>query len=369
MYQDNPSDDKFYYNLTMANLDPEVPTKLSAYQVELDEAILKKPDDYYLAITRFSIPTEDIPIMISQIQPYPNTNPLTTIYSVTVEYKGATGNQIYLEHIPEYPFPPEPLLSPSHPVAPKSRFYYNYSYQNFITMINNALVVSTIAAGGPLAASGPYPYFQFNAAEQRMELVGRRSNFNTYNQPTDYYDIYVNNALATFMQGFEFELQQNIPSPIGKDVQIIIHDCKNNWYNPSWVVPVYPPDYFIMKQEYNTLPTWNMFKTLSVSSNLLPIRREFVPSPQSGNTVVNGRGILTDFEPITELGSEARIVCQYQPQGAYRLINFTTGVPLTKIDIEIFWTDQYGNQYPLYLYFNQVITMKLGFFKKSTFTS
>lgn len=362
------SADRIYYNIAIPYNPIVDGTSPAVYQQELNQAIVNKASDYYLSITRFTIPTANIPIMYPEIQPYPNTDINNTIYSVTITYGPPAGpatqtQQKYVQFVTSTINAP----SPASPTADKPNveitdYYFVYSYINFLTMINTALQTAFNALVG-VPGGAEAPYFIYNEADDIISLIAQEQYYslNQSPAPANIFKVYCNYALLPFIDGMNVNFGFGV-DPDGKNIQFLIQNNHNNIYNTN---------YLSIPQEYDTLPNWNVFQSLSIVSNLLPTRHEFVPakylsaSTQSG--VVNSRGILTDFEPVLQNGPEARVNVQYFVQGPYRLINLLTDGPITKIDINIYWVDKKGNEYLLDLPVNSVLTMKLVFIKKSTY--
>lgn len=354
--------DRIYYNITIGTTENISTPTYAIYKEQLNQAIVDNPKDYYLSVVRFTIPTQDIPIFIPQIQPFPNVNINNTVYSVTLTYNGNTSGQTFVQFVSQSPNNPVIPLSATHPEVTKGPYYYVYNYSWFLDMINTTLATAFAAlAGKPVGSLAPY--FQYDTTTQKISLVAQRL----------YYDevlalpikIYVNYKLSTFLDGLPYIFDVN--SLLGLDVQFIVRDNYNNWYNPPYLAAATPPDYYIMTQEYDTLTDWNTFKSIALVTNLIPIIPEYVPIVNGNNNIVNSRGILKDFEPLIERGPEARTTVQYQLNGPYQLINLNSNVPLTQLDISVYWTDQYGEQYLLSVPYNQLVTIKLVFIKKSTF--
>lgn len=368
MNKEENSYDRLYFNIVMpykpvGGLSPAI------YRQELSEPLIMNPSEYYIAITRFTIPTSNIPIFIAEIQPFPNVNLNNTVYSVTLTYGAFSSGQTFIQYVTHDINSPQSLpLTASHPYADKTPYYYIYTYTDFLDMINAALITALTTlkglVGAPIALATA-PYFIYDTTTEKISLIA----------DSTFYDLilatpikfYVNYKLFSFLDGFPtFFYGNNLPN--GLDFQFEIHQLGNNWYPiPNVAVPL-PSTLLSLTQQYNTLSDWNSFKSLQLVTNLLPVVQEY--TPQVGNqSDVNLVGILKDFEPIIELGPEGRTTVQYQINSPYQLINLIGKVPLTKVDIQIYWTDQFGNQYLLDIPYNQIVTIKLVFIKKSTFTS
>ena len=139
--------------------------------------------------------------------------------------------------------------------------------------------------------------------------------------------------------------------------------------------------YFSIKQQFTSLPNWNVCKGIIISSSFLPIKGEYYPT-------ANNDGFLTHYsteeyrEAQKNLGlsggekaeSQAvfnkqsmKVVEVYYPMSATagdirsciiydntniengNKIDLQGGVDLDHFDIKVKWVDIYGNIYPLYL--------------------
>lgn len=344
-------DDKIYFNIAISSNDTSKAIP-ALYQQQYNLPLVECAEDYYLAVIRFQIPTQGTPLMIGQVQPLPNVNPNNTIWSVTIQ-NGLTENQQFIQWIPT-----DEQLNDTNP-----GYYYLYKYTPFITMMNNAL---TTAFGNvfPIPGTRLAPYFQLEVESGRISLVAQRQFYQTGVGDTN---VYINYPLTVFVDGLP-KNRIGTNQPNGKDFQIIIADNKNNWYNPSNLVPSSPPLYLRIEEEYPCLSNWNGFKSLQISSNLLPIRKEYVPSLDSDG-ILSGKSIIADFIPILEQDQSARTNVEFLNQGPYRLINLYGKIPITKIDLRVDWVDKNGVPHLLYIPYNQTLTLKFAFIKKSTFTS
>lgn len=340
-------DDKIYFNIAIISNDftKAIP---AIYQQQFNLPIVEIPEDYYFSVIRFSIPTQSTPLMIGQVSGGVNN----TIWSVTIQ-NGLTENQQFIQWIPS------DINIPNTNEA----YYYLYKYTPFITMINNALITAFNNVF-PIPGSRLPPYFQLEVESGRMSLIAQQQFYETNVGNTN---IFVNYPLTSFIDGIP-KNRIGFTQPNGKDFQIIVANNRNNWYNPSDIVPVSPPEFLRVEEEYPCLSNWNGFKSLQISSNLLPIRKEYVPSLDSDG-ILSGMGIISDFIPILEQNASARTNVEFINSSPYRLINLYGKAPISKIDVRVDWTDKFGKSHLLYVPYNQILTMKFIFIKKSTFTS
>jgi hypothetical protein len=336
------------------------------FQEELNQAILNTPEDYFLSIIRFTIPTINIPLLIPQIQPFPNVDINKTIYSFTLSYEENVSPETFLEFVSENPSVYVPPISATSPNVTKTPYYFLYTYTSFVNMMNVALATAFAAIPGGAPAGALAPYFQYEIGEEHISLVAQVAYYDqTLANPIK---IFSNYPMFTFLDGLLIIENNNLPP--NQVAQYIVQNNHNNFYNPSYVTPVYPPLYYIMTQQYATLVDWNVFKSIVLVSNLLPVRQEYLPGVAGSNqSIVNSKGILQDFQPILVEGPEARTTIQYSVQGPYQCINMFGKNALRTIDVSVYWLDQFGDQYLLTIPFNQVLTIKMLFIKRSTYSS
>jgi hypothetical protein len=379
----NP-DDKIYMNIVIPYAPDSSGLSPASFQQQFNQPILSVPDDYYISIVRFSIPCQNIPIInfANYIQEFPNTDPNLSIFAVTLEYNGGISTS-YVSYASETPFMPPGNLSASNPsVNYNNPYYFTYTYSNIISMLNSALntAFTNLPTKPPTVNEPPAaPYFIYDHNDYRIGLVAQNEFYDE--ALTTPINVYVNYELfSTFLSGMPSVLF-GYNEANEQDVQLLVRNQHNNFYQePSGGPPptiTNPTEYpfYVMWQDYPTLINMNSFRNLTLQSNLLPIVQEFTVSSSSFESLQNNLstissvGIMANFEPIDSFGWESRGIVQYTPTGPYHLINLTGMDPISKIDIRIFWIDQYGQQYPLYLGYNQIVTIKFAFLKKDTFTS
>ncbi len=371
--------DRVYYNVAIPHDDSQgIGPSPAIFQTDFTQALLRNPTEWYVTIIRFTVPSQIIPIFIPEIVPFPNTNPNLTVYTVTLSYNGvdSTQNIIFQTTLPIFPTPPGP--SADHPLQYDTPYYYIYSYQEWIDDINRAIATAFAALPGkPVGALAPY--FIFDSTTLLISLVAQRAFYDEALGGLGPIRLYINIQLLPFLDAIEgLLLSYDVNDP--KNFQFLIKDNKNNWYNPPYVCGptgsccICPPDYYIMTQEYDVLTDWNTLLNVQFVSTLLGTTLEYVPIASNNNTLgtanqqtLNGVGVLTDFEPILELGPEARTQIQYFQNGPYRLINLNSTEPLHKFDLKVYWVDKFGKQRLLYLTHHAVLTVKFLFIRKSSY--
>jgi hypothetical protein len=363
------------------------------YGVTKTEPILSNCSEYYCSVIRFTIPLDEVPLLICPIVPNqisllgssdPNLTPL--IIGIQNGPNGVPASYFSTNIIftPSNNFPPPVQNQPLQVITP---YYYIFQYQILVDMLNTAL--STVYISSGLAGLNPgylAPYFEFNPVTALFSLIV--PSFMSQSFPFPSIKIFFNEALASFL--FSFNIFGNFPTDnihqFGFDYYFILTPSISNQYYPPGVTvpattipPLTPATSFYYKytQEYSVLEYWTSLRKIIIISNTIPVKNEYVPATNnisSGNIDVDQSGvnvsypILTDFVPsISFLAGESRSIAYYVPTSQYRLVDLISTNPLQKIDIKIFWEDRDGNLYPLELSVFQQASLKLGFFRKSLY--
>lgn len=364
--------DMFYYNVVINNSTEN--SIFANYSEQRDIPLLKNPSDYYMSIIRFSVPGFSIPIAII---PWTNapTLPATTPFNILLSYNGTTITQ----NVPYF----SRTINPNFQVLPNSPYFYVYTYQHLIDLINNAFVLAlaalNTALGTPIAGAVA-PYLTYDASTQLITFNLQKefyetpsANYNTASPtlPANIINIFLNRDIFKYFQGMTFMYNLTLegePYPywfLAEDT----HD--NTFINP--VGSTLPANvYLAERQQFNTLNNWNSFNSLAFISKSLPILKEFTPNLNVSTNATtqassNTLPLITDYVPLLINAGDQRADFVYNASSLYRLIELQTGEPLRSIDLTVVWIDQYNNQYPILLEPGQSINIKFMFIRKDLY--
>ena len=134
-----------YYDASIINNDQsgtKPPPRLNFQDIR-STPVLSSPELYELSVVRFNLQTANsLPIWIPSIELIENPlfNPNLTTYSFTLSYlDGLTysSGQVFVEYIPTNRSEPIPIIgSLRDTIIP---YYYVYSFNTIVTMLNNCL--------------------------------------------------------------------------------------------------------------------------------------------------------------------------------------------------------------------------------------
>lgn len=340
------------------------------YNVTKNIPILDNCSDYYCAVVKATIPLDELPIMIVPIvpnQPDSNKTPLV----IGINYAGVRYSQ-FLSYIPDNN-QTAPVQNSQLQVV--TSYYFMYSYNTMINMINIGLNVAYIASGiqalFPPGTAPPAPYFYLDPNTNLISLIC--SNIFTTSPAiaplTSMPMIYMNTELNTYLDSFRTSFL-GYDKLFGEEYVFILNGVifpnDINGYSPFGVAPTNPPSFYKFTQEYSSLEYWVALRKIVIITNTIPVNTESVPTT---NIELNSQlpVLISLAPPVESSAGTSRSILNYDPSPQYRLIDLISNNPLQTINLRIYWQDRDGNVYPLLLSVFQRVSIKLGFFKKNLY--
>lgn len=335
---------------------------------------LKNPQDYYLTIARFELNTNTLPLFAPQVQ-LGQSDPNLTIYSVTLTYEYNSvvyEQQTYVSWVPQNlnaPVPLPPLVFQDY----SSPYYECFTYNHWITCVNNALIecfndlkTQVIDAGGTLPTDNIL-FIQLNPSDCTCALFADQAGYSSNNPSlTNPIKFYMNYVMYNLFGSFEADNFGTINVTNGKNEQILIYS-----QNDTNLFEFATYTACEMVQEYACTPVWNVVKSIVFTSPQgLPINPTLRSTPRVFNTEsnlidsgnnANVENIISDFQVPLVKGNEYKPMVLYVPNGFYRLFDLKDSPPLNELYINCYWCDKWGNNHPLLLASGSGCSMKLLF--------
>jgi hypothetical protein len=322
-----------YYDIDIINNDQKngEPTPWLKFNDSRSMPFISKPDNYFCSIVRFSLQTPSLPIFIPQVK-IGQTDVNKLIYEITVVNSNGdefTRNVQFIQYDTIYPTPQVPLdfqdLS--------SRYYYVYSMQHWVKMVNNTMFNACISAG----VNTPILYFDVNTSLFKFYIP------HTWTSEK----LLFNNQLQTLFDSFQFKKTELFRSEL---------DYYNNYFlNTKTINNI---DYYEMLQESTTLPLYNPVRSIVFTTGLFPIKAELTTNPKvfgsdaSLFNTGNNAGItpiITDFEiNVANLNTYKESI-SYTPTAEYRLVDLFGSSPVNALELSVWWKDHFGNLHPFVL--------------------
>lgn len=393
--------DKVYYDLTISNINNDngsnpVNSPPLVFNEQRQNAIINNTGDYYLSIVRFQLDTTSLPVFIPLIQNFeeqltnssnpdviPANSPFTTasnvmsIYSITIEDNNGQEVQSYIQWSPQIqnvdvsaPNPP----TISNPLQRETEYYFCYSFEWFVDLVNVAIQDAISALTVP-PATNPICFLSWNTTSNSASLYLDQANFSG---ATPVLKLYFNQALFTLFSSFPAYYYGSVGVTNGKNYQLFVNNTLqglNTILLPVTVVaPATQTTCIQLNQEWDTTQLWTPVSSIVFTTATFPI----VPNRLSpSQTFFNGVLINLSTEAnnanfaqvITDLASGD--LCYkpsllYEPTAQYRMIDMFGNTPLTNINIQVFWKTKLGTFVPFRLATGNSCSMKLLFTKKTS---
>ena len=294
------------------------------------------------------IPIFSFPLNINQ------SNPNVSSLLIGIQTSGGTQYSQNIIYVPETNYPPPVTTAVSPPYYTYndliSIYYFIYNIQPFITMVNTALAAAVTASG----IGVPAPYFIYTPTTQLISLIVTAAFLATGAK------IYLNDILEPYFNSFVYYYQYNSTT-------------ENLFFFDLSVLPYGSPSGgpYQFTEEYNSLALWFDIRKIVITSGSIPVVPEANPVYSNASYGQNGTAnylpIMTDFAVSYNNIDDVNTILTYNPQAQYRLIDLKSNSPLTRIQLTFYWLSKNGSLYPLYTSPNQVVEVKIGFFKKYLF--
>ena len=322
--------DHIYYNVNIKNTPKN--KGLAVFDDNRVEPIITNPNLYDIAVVRFSVPSQNIPIFIWR----GDEDPLF----ISLEYKDITYST-QLEWFDN---------SPSDRLEWYGKAVWNYN--DFVNSINIAFknCYDNLKITEPTAPFTFSPKMTFNPHTELCSIYVEPS-YSSEITTTSGIKIYFNEGLSNFFPAFQNYGNDDfsVSSIIKKDQILFIPNITN-------LPTINGISYIVAEEEYSTLFLWNDFKTLLFETDC-PVITE-----SQGAQKNDIRRVLTDFEPLEQINDRSSI--QYFPQGLPRFYDLVSSYPLSRISIRVFWETKGGKIFPIRLNKSDILTVKLYFKRK-----
>lgn len=318
--------DNIYVDIQLSN-DSADAIKIAQYSTTRSNPIVTKANDYYLAVARFEIPNNDIPLFIFK----DNTYALTMV-------NGGVSSKVFLQYT----------------TSPGSIKNSIYSIQSFLDSLNDAI---TTACGNVGIAEIPRVYLDRNSQLQGIKFSDNANWLGAATTPV--WQMWMNWELFYFFQTIQVYFTGAFNPPTGLAYRIIVKDN----YDGNYIVGTG----YNMTQDTPLLSLYISVLNIIIATTTLPVNAELIAIKQGDSS--SSFNTIADFAP----GQLANYSDNFTPYiynpAFYRLVDLLSNAPLNKLDFQIYYTDADGNVSPLYLLPSQKMTIKFVFVKKSLYNN
>jgi hypothetical protein len=355
-----------YYNATLTN-NGTIPLSAAIIDTRSD-VIMQVPGDFEMSVVRFDVSALSIPITDVLVVPPANINPVspTTLASQFMFASLIFGGITYTQNV---------QITPSSSTI-NDPLGAIYNFQKLLDDINAAYAAAYALIPGAPGGSAP-PQFIWNPQTELIDLyVDDNYAYTTINPPFTLptIQIWASYGLYLYLTGFNifrngfyrsdkldirFEVRQT---------SAIVQPAIGSRTGLPFSLATAPATLLLVQQEAPQSQNWNDARSLLITSSLLPIRPEYVPTnfTSSNNSVSTAtQRIVSDFLiPAEGNLMSSRNVFQYLPTAEYRMIDLYGTAPFSTIDLAMSWTDYEGGLHTLLLDPGSSLSIKILFRRK-----
>jgi len=349
----------------ISNMNDSIPAKGSFTS---SSPILEKPDEYIGRIQRIAVSTLSVPLIIPLLE-LNQTDPNKLVYQFAMGYNGVYSDPINVIF-------QQQQSNQVVPVAPAggftsqdltSKYYYIYYYSNFLQMWNHALItaLANLVAKATLpTVPTTTPFFYYDPScgiVLQAEANGFFGQDPNSTPTTNLIQIYCGSYILPLINGIPTTY---ISNPTGCNY------CINLWNQTYLTVP---PLYYTQKQQnIGELCYWPSINLIQVQSSM-PVLYELNPAPigtaGTGQLPSQVSNVLTDITIDNTVSPGSYHSTQiFNNIDSLRVFNITKKSPIYQIDAQIFWQDQFGRTFPLYIGTQESISIKYEFIKKDIYS-
>jgi len=362
-----------YYDILVSNNNTSQPSNQGiipcSFSQSRENPYLDTPEDYNVIVPYLKIDSNNFPLQL--------INPLRT--SNTINNNVSTQYVIYIKGlvisgdwkaIAIQWTPPDATLYqkynglPTTSVFLNDPYFFNYSYNYLLNLINTALIVIFTTYGNP----GGAPYLTFNPVNKKFSIIASQ----LFDDATGIYNIGMGEELYSLFDGFSASLVQFNTNPVFIYKINIVRTPLNLVPNYTSLssVPLVATDYWIKtEQNFPSISIWNPVVSLVFVARYLNVIRTleakpfiygYDPNPPNANNA-SVSNVLLEI-PIS---SSANPSIYYEPSAEFVLTNLMGLVESYDLQIDVFWKDSYCNLNIFYLDIGSSLNLKLLFRKKA----
>jgi len=409
----NSSDQSLiYYNIQIVNSSTNydtngkvIPTVLSVpadFSQQRAKPFINKPSSYFTTVPYFRLDSNSFPSQI--VQPVVNSSFTTlvpvggvslegipTVNAIYIQVLDGTSGNVLTDYYQQILWKPldETLVPPPSPIKVvdiQNDYFWNYSYDYFLDLLNETVSYSMESLGYTNDTNYGKPFFyhdpitdliNYNAP---LPFINDVSGNNIYTSKYTY-KLFVNEPLYQLLQGTvslygQSPLTTNLPDtapfygyqllalPTTGMTNIVFIKSKFNVFDDGY-------KYVNMPQEHSSVELWNpvvsiIFLTpnLTVCNEMMakPVIDGFKPVIYTNNN--DSLNILFEYN----IGRRADPVITQFARAEYRLGDLFSIQPESQLIVETYWRDTFGILHRFFIEQGSGFNMKI-LFRKSSFNS
>lgn len=347
-----------YYNIKITNT-ANIVVDAKYNETRTTNIIDGKLSDYELAVARFKIPTNSIPIFTFDQLNDISGNPVQSAYTITL----TTTTFEYTRFC---------FWIPS-----GTQQFAVWTYTEWAQSITNAFQTAYAAMGSDPDQPSCPPFVLYDSNTQKFSLYATDEYSSTFGDGK--VGIWMNAPCFQKIESWQGFFSDEVLLNANKYINIYVYPNGTNQIVANFAgtsglncsPAVDGKTYFQMEQEYSALFLLSDLDSILLQCNKIPVNRELVSSgytseDSSDQTVSNSEFItmLTDYDLVSNNEINNHSYAEYNPF-QYRWASLLSNSSLRDMDITIAYRNIKGTITPITLSYMKVASVKLAFRKKS----
>lgn len=303
----------------------------------------------YVVVDKFKVDLAAIPLMVF--------NDTANYYTIELSVGAVFSGRVSL--LPHF-YTASPVLPVTNPA-----FYYIYTYDHFINILNAALAAAyaVLVAAGVVPGGNAAPFY---AVDPNSHVLSLYVSHSFIEGAANQIIMHVNHGLMLqYLEGLPFFLlNDDFINPLanGRDTRV---ECRDRVVNQ---VTMAGQLYYqqASNAKADTVVKWNICKGIVITSGLRT-RREAFPSGEGIDTpfgIVNNSlkssDILMNFDVLYQ--DIARpLLLTYTASNFDKKILLKDRCDLNEISLKFYWYDKFNQLYPIHLVGNDCCSIRIGF--------
>jgi hypothetical protein len=338
----------------------------ATFDVTYDRSILNNAGDNLCGVVSFSLPLQNLPLFIFPVTAN-NANPNYSTLQVGVCHNVSAANiaagtaQVFSGNLTNLIWQTQELglaVPVQDSTLPKSDpYYYCYSYEHFVNLVNVAVQASWVNQSNPGAPPasgfGKCPKFSYDDAKFtfRWDLPTAFAS-NVAHGASDGWTVCWNEPFDNLVNNFNAINDGSGHYILEDTLSALTNTVSGN---------------ILLNQDYPTTDAFNSAQRILCLTSSIPIAADYFAAPYAQNNMgglSNTEKVLVDvsLDFDNNVGAQ-RSVFVYNPQ-IYQISDMESTLPLTRISLKFVWMDSLNERHEIPLKQSDTILVKLGFFSK-----
>lgn len=356
--------DKIYYNVNIKYVgDSKVKYTCDAkFKGQFDKPLLNRQSDYRMIINKMNLQNHSLPVTIPEIvyqdNIYNESVGFETNYRIIIKYNDKVYEQkIYYNRYDKPNYPPSYIRieNEKYIYNNNDEYFYIYRYNDWLDIVNEHINILCERIGIDNF------YFQLNPETSLIELYMNKSLINNI-------EIGFNREFYKYIDGFKIKTYDPYKYDNSINYKIVILSYRYYDFYESDNSMSY------IKQEYKNLASWNVIKSIIITSNLNTNQEYINKAPYNGllynnedNNSINkldSLPILLIMHPIIDGNNFSNQIFYSQTNiEDGDTIDLINNDPLSTLIINLYWLDSHNNIHPIRLNRDSSLNIRICFIK------